>query len=791
MLKSLLLLASSALFAPLGAAQNAVRVPLQDVPSFLGWVQDELIVAVAPDTVEGLVVAVDAQGLPRVNRPGLQAVIDAEQVVRFRRQFPGAVREQPGSPRPDLTVYYKAKLGPGGDLEAALQAFERDPDVEHVERIGIHSLYQVPNDTYYQNPPPSFPYDQWHYWDTSSIDAESAWDQQTGDPSVVVGVLDSGVRYFHIDLGGNSAQWGPSNPFAGGNVFINGAETPGNGIDDDGNGYVDDTIGWDFVETAGGFGVTCIDGDCGTADNDPDDFNGHGTHVAGTIGAITNNGLQVAGVAGGFGDGTQAGGGNGSKVIPCRIGYHARYQGFVTGVVRMDYAAEAMNYLAGLIDDGVDVAAINCSWGSSNSGGLNAGVDALLARDVLIAHAAGNSNSSSPDFLGTKAGVVSVAATDRAGQGASFTNYGSWVEVAAPGVDVLSTYRNPDDPDPTAHYIALLSGTSMSAPHVAGIAALIESCAPGLSLAAKTALILDNTTPYSDPRNLGSGIANASLALTAASCGGGCDITADFDASPTAGCSALAVSFTDTSTGAGINAWAWNFGDGGSSTAQNPSHTYTAPGTYSVSLTASSASCSDSVTQVGLVVVSAAPLADFSASSTSGNAPLTVDFTDLTSGGPTSWSWTFGDGGTATAQNPSHTYAAAGTYTVALTASNACGSGGETKLGYIVVSDPPPATMLVVDSIAVVRENLGGGNKRGVATVTVVDDAGNPVAGALVTGDFSGKTSESVTPATTDASGQVVFFSSGAKGGGTWCFTVTSATHATLSPAAVPVTGCE
>ena len=759
---------------------GAVReAPHQRVPDFLGWVPDELIVVLEPAARREVVASTDASGAPRVNRATLQAVLDQHGATRFARQFAGA-RPQPGSsPYPDLTGHYKVKLGPGVDLDAAIQAFEADADVAWVERIGMHSLYGEPNDPYFRDSPNAgFPYDQWHLWDVHSIDAELAWDLQTGSDQVLVGVLDSGVRYFHVDLGGNVPQWGPSNPYSGGNIFVNPGEVPGNGLDDDANGYVDDTIGYDFVATTGGFGVNCIDQDCGTADNDPDDGDGHGTHVAGTIGAITNNGIQVSGVAGGFGSGAP-----GVQVVPLRIGYHASYFGQVTGIVRMDYAAEAMVYLSELVDAGRNVAAINCSWGSSDSGGLSAAVDALQARDVLVVHAAGNSNSSSADFLGTKAGVMNVAATGAGGSGASFTNYGSWVDVAAPGVDVLSTYRNPDDPDAGAHYIALLSGTSMAAPHVVGVAALLESCVPSLTRADKFSLIVGNTTPYSDSRDLGSGIANARLALDAAGCSGGtpCSLTADFSGTPTDGCAPLVVQFTDLSSG-GATSWSWDFGDGGSSTAQSPGHTYQAAGTYAVSLTVSDGTCGDSVTKQGYVTVGAVPIADFSGTPTSGTAPLAVQFTDLSSGGVTSWSWDFGDGGTSTAQSPSHTYQAAGTYSVTLVASNACGSDSASKVGYVTVTEPTTPTTMHVADIVVVRENLSQGFKRAVATVTVVDEAGAPVANASVTGDFSGRTNDAGLSAVTNGSGQAVLFSSSVKGGGgDWCFQVTGVTHGSLS----------
>ncbi len=834
-------------------AENTVQRPHETLPSFLGYVEDEFIVVLSTEARRRVTVTQGQGGRPQVNLPSIDALMNQQGVQRFHRQFPTAKAQTATSKFVDLTGHYKVLLKPGRNLGVALKAFQGNPHVDHVEKIGIHTLNLTPNDPYYENSPnPSFPFDQWHYRGPYGIEADSAWDSETGDSSVLVGILDSGTRYFHRDLGGDSAPWGPDAPFAGGNIFINPGETPGNSTDDDGNGYVDDTIGWDFVSSAGGAGVSCIDQDCSGADNDPDDFNGHGTHTSGTVGAITNNNVFVAGIAGGSGSG------NGVKVVPLRIGYHARVFFQITGVVRMDWAAEAMHYIADLVDAGHNVAAVNCSWGSSDSGGLSAAVDNLLAHDVMVIAAAGNSNSSSANFLGSKAGVMNVAATDVNGNGASFTNYGSWVDVAAPGVDIVSTYRNPDDSDPNAHYIASMSGTSMSAPHACGIAALLESCDPSLTQSDKFNLIVQNTTQYFDNRDLGSGIANADLALSAAGCGIACDITPDFSAAPTSGIAPLDVTFTDLSTGSGITSWswdfgddntssaqnpqhtytaagtytvsltvfnsdcdktetktayvtvseaptadftsdgtsgdapltvaftdqssgtptswAWNFGDGGTSTAQNPQHTYTAPGNYTVSLTANNGAGSDTMTKMDYISVSQAPAptSEFSGTPTAGNAPLVVTFTDLSNGTPTSWLWDFGDGSTSTAQHPQHTYTAAGTYSVSLTATNGTGSDITTKAGYVTVSQAPTPTEMLVFDIVVTKQNLGRGNKQGRAVITIHDTAGNPIQGVTVTGDFSGKTNEVGFQGLTNSSGQATISSNIARGGGEWCFAVTN-----------------
>ncbi|TET23080.1 MAG: PKD domain-containing protein [Candidatus Stahlbacteria bacterium] len=179
---------------------------------------------------------------------------------------------------------------------------------------------------------------------------------------------------------------------------------------------------------------------------------------------------------------------------------------------------------------------------------------------------------------------------------------------------------------------------------------------------------------------------------------------ADFTADRRSGTAPLDVAFTDLST-ENPTSWSWNFGDGGTSTSQNPTHRYNNVGTYTVSLTATNAYGSDTETKPGYITVISAPQppdADFSADPTIGSAPLDVTFTDLSTNAPTSWSWSFGDGGSSTDQNPQHTYNAPGTYTVRLTATNADGSDTETKANYITVTEALQASFTANPSMGYV-----------------------------------------------------------------------------------------
>jgi PKD repeat protein len=164
---------------------------------------------------------------------------------------------------------------------------------------------------------------------------------------------------------------------------------------------------------------------------------------------------------------------------------------------------------------------------------------------------------------------------------------------------------------------------------------------------------------------------------------------AAFSASPTSGVAPLAVTFTDESTN-DPSAWAWDFGDGGSSTEQHPQYTYDSAGTFTVTLTVSNTAGVDSLTRQNYITVTepvAPPVAAFSASPTSGLAPLSVTFTDESTNDPTDWAWDFGDGGSSSEQHPQYTYDNAGTFAVTLTVSNAAGSDTLTMPDYIVVQE--------------------------------------------------------------------------------------------------------
>lgn len=647
-----------------------INKPDIEIPSFAGYVPNAIVIKLDPS----LVLQVNAERSAATGRLGLMnldQLAEKYQAVAAIQKFPKAEKKVYQGRVIDLKGWFRIEFARDLAVEAVVREYKNMEGVIDAQPIGIHTVSGTPNDARFA--------DQWHLnqANDNDVDAPEAWDIETGDSQIIVGIMDTGVRYFHKDLGGSNASYDtPGN--ANGNMWLNTDEIKDNGIDDDGNGYVDDWIGWDFVT-----GVTGWTGeDASTPDNDPRDFNGHGTHCAGNVGAINNNGYATCSPTGGWNNGSNAPTANGVKVMALRIGWSGRQFIWEVGYISMDFAASAFYYAA---NNGAKIT--SCSWGSSNSGGVGEAIDYFLASGGLIFKSAGNSNNENTDYMTARTDIISVAASNSSDCRASFSSYGTWVDITAPGEAIMSLYH--DHNDPQNDYVASMDGTSMASPLAASVAALIWSKNPSWTASQVKQQLFDSAENiYGESCNssfankLGVGRVNA---FNGVNTGGTPAPVAAFSGSPTSGCAALTVNFTDQSTGE-ISSWSWNFGDGATSTSQNPSHVYASAGNYTVALTVTGPGGADTETKTNFVVVSSTPTAQFVGTPLSGNAPLTVNFTDQSTGNPTTWSWNFGDGGSSSSQNPSYQYTSAGTYTVTLTVTNACGNDGETKTNYITVN---------------------------------------------------------------------------------------------------------
>jgi thermitase len=355
------------------------------------------------------------------------------------------------------TVLFKAPLVER--TEMLLDALKQHPDVQVVEPNYIYRSSNLPNDTRLG--------DLWGLINQQKdvggvdIDAASAWAIQTGSRDVVVAVIDTGVNYRDPDLINN--------------MWVNIEEKNGEaGIDDDGNGYVDDIYGYNFAN-----------------DNpDPMDDNNHGSHCAGTIGAEGDNGIGVVGVN--------------WQVRMMALKFLSR-----TGGGTLEAAIKAIDYAT---DKKVDV--MNNSWGGGGKSDLlEEAIERAEEAGILFVAAAGNNRSNNdarPMYPASypTANVLSVAAIDSRGNRASFSNYGrQTVHVAAPGVNILSTGRS--------NNLVSMSGTSMAAPHVAGVAALVKANEPSLDYAQLKERILLTSVPRENLSGIiAHGVLNAFNALT-------------------------------------------------------------------------------------------------------------------------------------------------------------------------------------------------------------------------------------------------------------------------------------
>jgi subtilisin family serine protease len=296
---------------------------------------------------------------------------------------------------PSIGVHH-IKLKPGETVAEAIKKYSDDPNVEYAEPNYIVHALATPLDTSYG--------ELWGLHNTgqpvngtvgtsdADMDAPEAWDITTGDSGVVIAVIDSGVAWDHPELAGN--------------IWTNAGETPSNGIDDDGNGYVDDINGWDFCDN----------------DNDPMDFFGHGTHVAGTIAGVGNNNRGITGVMWT------------ARIMPLRFLDASGSGDTADAISAIDYA----------IANGASV--LNNSWGGGGfSQALQDAIERSNSAGTVFVAAAGNDgldNDLIPAYPAsfTVANIISVAATDQNDNLALFSNYGATtVDVGAPGVNTYST----------------------------------------------------------------------------------------------------------------------------------------------------------------------------------------------------------------------------------------------------------------------------------------------------------------------------------------------------------------
>ncbi len=393
----------------------------------------------------------------------------------------------------------------------------------------------------------------------------------------------------------------------------------------------------------------------------PYDDHGHGTHVSGTISGTGANGIQT-GVA------------PGTNLIVAKV-FNAYGYGSTSDII---LAFEwAVNNKARII---------SYSGGSYyHESAYTTAIDNVVAAGVTPVIAAGNSgpDSFTINCPGDENNSVTVGAIDSSELIAYFSSRGpvtldgqTYVkpDVSAPGVAVTSTV-------PGGRYEAW-DGTSMATPHVSGTVALMLENTPTLkpsnikSTLESTAKDLGSTGKDND---YGSGLINASKAV------GDTRPVVNFSAKPIEGKAPLNVTFTDKSTG-NPTKWKWTFGDGTSSTAKNPTHKYSKVGSYNVNLTATNAVGNNTITKTGYIKVVTNPVANFTSNVTSGKAPLTVAFTDKSTGIPTSWNWTFGDGTNSIEQSPKHQYLQEGNYTVKLTVKNVAGNNTSTKTNYMKVT---------------------------------------------------------------------------------------------------------
>ncbi|MCD6066031.1 MAG: Thermitase [Bacteroidetes bacterium] len=484
--------------------------------------------------------------LPIASFPFLKQLASAYGISKVSKPFYAAKDDK------DLQRTYVVCFTNRASVSGLIAALEQSGAVDFAERVPLMKTSYVPNDPAYNGGTSGT-----NNWHLVKIGAGAAWDVFHGASNITVAVVDNAIQTNHPDLSAN--------------IYVNAGEIASNGIDDDNNGFIDDVSGYDVANDDAN-------------PNPPTNSYSHGTHCAGLVGARNDNSTGISSI------------GFNVRVIPVKCTTDTSSPTAVdAGYAGIVYAVNSKARV------------ISCSWGGDGSSATDQSViNYAWNHNCIVVAAAGNNGSTVQNYPGAYNNVYCVASTTTTDGRSGFSNYGTWVDIAAPGSNIYSCIPNLALTGGTSSYYTLQSGTSMATPIVAGLCGLMLS-----------------KSPYLTP----------SQVLTCIS--------------------TTATTITPTGMGAGrINALA----------AMNCAASATPP----------------------------APIVDFSANKTLTCPGTPVQFTDLTYYAPTGWSWTFTGGtpSTSTSQNPSVTYAAAGTYQVVLTANNVNGSGTKTKTSYITVSGP-------------------------------------------------------------------------------------------------------
>ncbi len=390
---------------------------------------------------------VDSQLIVRLSSSSaantIRQQLEADQI---RALFPKLKANSPAT-NFGLSRLYLLQFPKKVDLEKQHWQCIKHPQIEEVDYNYIRFTQSVqPNDEKYDE-----------QWNLEKIGITKAWEIERGSADITIAIIDTGIDYTHQDL--KNQMW------------ENNLEIADNQIDDDGNGYVDDIVGWDFINN----------------DNRPIDETGHGTHVAGIVGAEVNNQIGIAGVAWK------------SRIMAIRVGASSYYGG---AEMRDSNSAAGIVYAA---DNGAKI--INMSWGSDRLSFVIR--DALAyanANGVLLVAAAGNDMKSNVIYPAGYQSVLAVASGNQDNERFYQSNFGARVNIVAPGNDILSTHIE--------NKYRLLSGTSMAAPHVAGVSALLLAKRPNLTVEDVCQILVSSALPMpKSPEFMGAGYLSAPSAL--------------------------------------------------------------------------------------------------------------------------------------------------------------------------------------------------------------------------------------------------------------------------------------